>query len=166
MFHRPAVVSLLALCLSSLSAAAEEPATVPGFKRMQQLSDEDLRKQLQVIPELGFDQAAATVVLTPMLKAPKDSKAAKDPAQHDYGQQMYSLFASSLKRPDMLLLPWRAGLDSQMGKESAERLDVLSNNLRRYLREATPSNDIRPDVGKLRDPFSRAGSNLEVCKPI
>ncbi len=70
---------------------------------------------------------------------------------HDYGLAMYNRLATSLKRPDIISLPWRLGLDSQMGKESAERLDVLSDNLRRYLRESVPRGDTRPDVDKLRN---------------
>src|ERR1022692_3602097 len=47
--------------------------------------------------------------------------------------------------------PWRPGQDSQLGQESAKRLQALSVNLRRYMRESVPDkNDPRPDPDKLK----------------
>jgi hypothetical protein len=68
----------------------------------------------------------------------------------DIGFRFFLQFSISQKRIDGPHLPWRPGRESQLGKEEGERLDVLSTNLRRMLRESASQNDKRPDVDKLR----------------
>src|SRR4051794_9178520 len=56
-----------------------------------------------------------------------------------------------LNRPDLVALPWRHGVESQIGKESAEQLHVLSLALRTMLQQSVPKGDVRPDPDKLRN---------------
>jgi hypothetical protein len=61
--------------------------------------------------------------------------------------------------------PWRPGQDSQLGQESAKRLQALSVNLRRYMRESVPDkNDPRPDPDKLKAAMTGA-TTLEWNQP-
>ena len=66
----------------------------------------------------------------------------------ELGPRMY--IAMNAKRHDMISLPWRMGLDCQLGKETAEGLHVFSLNLRACMRKAVPANDVRPDADKLK----------------
>lgn len=127
------------------------------MKRRDSSSAEDLRKQLQSTPEVGFDQTAAAVVLG-MLRRFDESSQPKGGGNftpgvappNDLGPRYYNQVATALKRPDLLALPWRAGQDAQLGKEAAEVLHVYSARLRLSMREAVPMEDVRPDADSLK----------------
>jgi len=155
----------LLIALSFLpSADAQEPEKKPddkpAFKRRDTASDEDLRKQLLLIPELGFDQTGASVVYNP-IRNPKSKLKDISALPPDYGLRVYNQLALSFKQGDRAALPWKMGLDCQLGKETAERLQVFSVNLRLYMRQATPANDIRPDPEKLRQSIMGAGIQVK-----
>jgi hypothetical protein len=130
------------------------------FKRRDTSSDEDLRKELQLVPEMGFDQAAASILHSNLDKIAKGTGAGGGKKggggaggaviQPDIGPVFYAQLAKQFKRPDWLALPWRTGQDSALGKEAAERLHVFSGNLRTCMRQSVPANDIRPDPAKLK----------------
>ena len=79
------------------------------FKRRGDSTDEDLRKQLQLIPDVGFDQGGAAMLLNSL-------KAAKMPAAipPDFGLRFYTQLSVQFKRPDWLALPWQKGLEPQL----------------------------------------------------
>ncbi len=137
-------------------AAQEEKKTQEDkqlFKRRDDSSDEELRKQLQLIPEVGFDQAGASYVLTYLQKLTENQPLGKPAATPppDIGLRFYRQFSQQLKRPDLVSLPWRTVAESQLGKEVAEGLHVYSVNLRSCMEQSVPQSDIRPDAGKLKD---------------
>jgi hypothetical protein len=116
------------------------------MKRRTQTSDEDLRKQLQGVTETGFDQPAAEALYTPIVKAGTQVKN----LDADLGPKAFILMANQANRPDMVALPWITGTHSEIGKEAAERLHVLSVNLRAALRKSVKAGDVRPDPDTLR----------------
>lgn len=126
--------------------------------RRKEISDEDLRKQLLSVPEVGLDQAAAAVLYAPLsptrsaTRPPFRGRQSENSAvpPPDYGPRFLAERALRLRHPELAHFPWRQGVDCQLGKESSERLHVLSINLRTCLRAATPQGDVRPDPDKLR----------------
>ncbi|MBN9121712.1 MAG: HEAT repeat domain-containing protein [Planctomycetes bacterium] len=116
-------------------------------KRRTQTTDEDLRKQLLLVPEMGFDQPSVDAVYTPIVKA--GDKVKNLPP--DLGPTAYHRIANAAKRPDMTFLPWITGPNSELGKEKAEDLHALSVKLRAALRKSVKPDDIRPDPDKLRE---------------
>jgi HEAT repeat protein len=119
------------------------------MKRRREATDEDLRKQLLTVPEVGFDQATAATLYAPLLVF---SQRGQSPPklEADYGPRFLAERAKTQKKPELTYFPWRSGAESQLGKEAADRLHVLSINLRTCLRASTPQGDIRPDPDRLR----------------
>ncbi len=118
-------------------------------KRRAELTDEELRKQLQSVPETGLDQESAAMLYSPIeegLRRGDEVKALRP----DLGPAFFQGLTVRLQRPDQFALPWRAGRDCEMGKEAAERLHVLSTKLRDALRRSVPTGDVRPEPDKLR----------------
>lgn len=152
------VSAAIAILSSFLYLAAQEEK--PRFKRRDDSSDEELRRQLQLTPEVGFDQAAASFVLTYLNKltgnktvglgkGSSPTLTATPPS--DIGLRFYSQFSKQLKRPDLTSLPWRPLGEIQLGKEPGEGLNFYSVNLRRCMQQALPKLDTRPDAGMLKD---------------
>jgi len=130
--------------------AGEDGQDPPTIKRRHNLSDEDLRKQLLNVPEVGLNQPAAAALYEEMKAAKKADKDGTDSLPSDAGGQFYLKLTRSINRPDMFMMPWRTGADSQIGRDSAERLHALSIKLRTMLRESVPKDDVRPDPKKVR----------------
>jgi hypothetical protein len=154
----------------ALDGAGQEEVV---FKRRKETTDEDLRKQLLAVPDAGLAQPATATLYAPLLEAEK-ARHSPDALPPDYGIRFLAQMAKTQKRPDLFYFPWRMGADCQLGKEAAERLHVLSNNLRTCMRASTPQGDIRPDPDRLRDllfkghlPGQRAllGFNAAEIKP-
>lgn len=150
-------VAGVAIYLTVLDLPAQEEKKAleekPRFKRRDDSSDEELRKQLQLVPEVGLDQGGASYVLTYLEKLTMNQpmgKATTTPPA-DIGIRLYKQFTQQMKRPDLASLPWRTVGESQLGKETAEGLHVYSVNLRSCMRQAVPPSDIRPDAEKLKD---------------
>ena len=155
-----------------------EPSVAPAprgpvaVKRRDEASDEDLRKQLLSVTDIGLDQNAAAALYAPLLDLQKRG-AAPVPAA-DYGPQFLAALSVKTKRPELNSLPWQKGADCQLGKEAAERLHVLSLNLRTCLRSSAPPGDLRPDPDRLRELLfqgsldgraARLGVNSDEIKP-
>jgi hypothetical protein len=104
------------------------------FKRRSHEADEDLRKQLVLVPEVG---AAAIPFQSRqfLAQAPKDR------------------WFTPEEMPDFAGLPMRMGVDCQRGKEAAENLQVLSRELRTALAQSLPRGglDPRPNAAALRE---------------
>lgn len=149
---------------SGTSTAQDDPPARQDIKlkRRQERSAEDLRKQLLRARELGLGQPTAAMLYAPIKKAlENDAKAL--PAQ--LGPFFLNQAAARVRRPDLVILPWRGGDDCQIGKEAAERLQVLSVELRRLLRASVPSGDVRPDVTKLRKYLREGDGSGSGIKP-
>jgi HEAT repeat protein len=121
-------------------APSSPPAPV-AIKRRDTLEDEDLRKQLLLVPEAGLDAVPGT------------SAGLLQVASRLQGSGMYpgpALLRG--QRPDLAGMPLRMGLDCQLGKELAENLQALSRKLRVRLEAAIPkgTGDPRPDPDQLR----------------
>jgi HEAT repeat protein len=121
----------------------KEPAPkAVAFKRYDKSSEEDLRKQLLLVPEVSLDSVPRT---SAQLQA-----TAKQMAKGDIAFQGPVALLS--QRPDLQGLPLRMGADCQVGKEPAENLQVLSRKMRVVMESTIPKDgvDLRPDADKLR----------------
>ena len=150
--YRHLMLAMVALTITSPDFAQaaddiEAKFKQVGFKRRNKLSDEDLRKQLFFPPEYGFDQNAASVLYESIKKAHNDPELPRP--RPEIGCIYYAHLAQAASNPAMTAFPWRTGTDCQTGKDMAERMHVLSVNLRRLMRESITANDVRPDPDKL-----------------
>jgi len=139
---RTAIV-ILAICASGLTIAQDPD---PGMKRRDKSSDEDLRKQLLKVKEFGFDQPAAAFLHKLLTEGDNGQPPAPQP---NAGHLFYAQLARNNGKLDMTILPWILEPDCSLGKDLAERMHVLSVDLRRHMRAAVPPNDVRPDPDKL-----------------
>jgi hypothetical protein len=132
----------MALCAAS--AAGQD------VKRIRETTEEDLRRQLLRVPEIGLEQPAVARMYAPLLKAMKSLKRDEGlpPVRPDYGLAFFAQVAGK-QSGHLTGLPWRRLEEAPLGKEAAERLQVLSNRLRDAMRKATPPGDVRPDAGKV-----------------
>jgi outer membrane biosynthesis protein TonB len=121
--------------------AAEQPAK-QAIKRIQKLDDEELRKELLLVPELALDAVPGSSQGLTLAAARLQTNGWPYPGPA----------LASAQRPDLVGLPLRMGLDCRLGKEPAENLQVLSRKLRTRLEAAIPrgSLDPRPDPEVLR----------------
>jgi hypothetical protein len=149
-----AVFLVVGVCVGLRSGEAVAQEKAPGkpettIKRRTPTTEEDLRKQLQSVPEAGFDQKTASELYTPIIK----SLDAKPPLKHlpqDLGATFLHEKAARDKQPDMVFLPWLAGPDSELIKEEAGHLHALSTKLRAaLLKSADEDKHERPDPEKL-----------------
>ncbi len=124
------------------------------IRRHSSLTDEELRKQLLLAPEAGFNQPRALYLYKSISNGNQilagrtgnlQAGAGAFPMSADIGPH----FAIRLD-PSMVWMPWHSGVESQLGREPAEALHVLSLKLRSYLRSSTSPDDFRPDPDKLR----------------
>ncbi len=114
---------------------------VAAFKRFDKASEEDLRKQLLLAPEVSLDSVPRTSAQMQAM--------AKQLAKNDMPFQGPAIMR--LQRPDLQGVPFRMGTECQVGKEPAENLQVLSRKMRVVLESAIPKGglDLRPDADKL-----------------
>jgi hypothetical protein len=119
--------------------AAQEKTS---FLRRDEGSEEELRQQLQIIPEVGFDQTAAAIVQQYLRNGTQVRGGANgSPPLPDLGFRYYEQLARQHHRDDVLALPWRKDVECQTGRESAEWLQSCSVNLRTCLQRAGASRD-------------------------
>ncbi|HXG12455.1 MAG TPA: HEAT repeat domain-containing protein [Gemmataceae bacterium] len=103
------------------------------------------------MPEAGLDQINAAFLYAPLLPSQQRRGQPSPLPPPDYGRRYLTKRARDLKQVELAYLPWRKEPDCQLGKESADRLHVLSLYLRNCLRASTPGGDIRPDPDRLRN---------------
>lgn len=137
-------VFLVGACVGLWSggAVAEEKAPAklePTLKRRTPTTEEDLRKQLQSLPEVGFDQKAAAELYTPIINAMKGQPPLKNLPQ-DLGVMFLQERAAQDKRPDVVFLPLSVGADNELTKEDAGHLQTLAPKLRLALLKITRDN--------------------------
>src|SRR5262249_22046999 len=113
------------------AVAATPPTPRLTIRRRSLRTDEELRKQLLLVPEVGHNSLTAQARRF-LASAPKNKRFAPE------------------ELPDFAGLPMRMGLDCQLGKENAESLQVLSRKMRTLIGEGTPRDDVRPDASLIR----------------
>jgi HEAT repeat protein len=122
----------------------EQPTKKPKaphvFKltRRHNFDEEQLRKQLELVPEVTL--GADTGVVWNMAKAMQDRGI---PYPGPGGLNL-------TRRPDLAGLPIAIGQDTQLGVEPAKNLQDLSRLLRIKIEQAIPSGQSRVDVDRLR----------------
>lgn len=123
---------------AGVAKAAPAPAPAPekkplAFKHRFKRADEELRRELLLVPEMGVKDIAESS-RTALAEAPKNRK----------------IDASEM--PDFRGLPMRMGIDCQIGEEEAKSMQALSRKLRTAIFNATPRDNIdnRADVDQLR----------------
>jgi hypothetical protein len=110
--------------------------------------EEDLRKQLLLVPEVSLNTVPGTVqglfVLGNQVR--------------EAGGAYPGPMAMASERADLAGLPFRSGIDCQLGKEPAENLQALSRRLRVLVEASIPkgSGDVRPDADLLRQQLRQA----------
>src|SRR5712691_3958459 len=130
----PPVVTPVAL----VKAAPQPPAM--AFKQRKPRSPDELCRALLAVSEVNLDTIPGSSVK--LLAIEKTQQ----------GQATHLVPELLAKRPDLSGLPMRMGYDCQLGKESAENLQVLSRKLRVYLSQSVPNDgiDTRIDAVALR----------------
>jgi hypothetical protein len=146
---------LVVLLLTGPAFGQERPdepkaTSAPTIKRILKRSDEELRKQLLGVPEVGLDQQAAAALYKYLQDAANVVAPKKVDVPLDAGPRFLQQLATQARRPDWIALPWRPTIDAQLGKEQAELFHVLSLELRGLIRAAVPGQDVRPDPDALR----------------
>jgi hypothetical protein len=118
----------------------DTPPAPPAFRHHRPLAVDDLCRELLLVPELDLESAPGA--------SAKVLAAAR--AQGREGPHVVPELL--VRRSDLKGLPMRMGLECQLGKESAENLQVLSRKLRIYLSGCVPQDgiDTRPDANLLR----------------
>jgi hypothetical protein len=153
-------------------AEAGKPIVV---RRRQKRDQEELRRELESVPELVLNGATAELLLaqrgvtfapipvqylsTPngRVPVPPSNPAQADPSNRvrilptlqPMGSQASRALLGQLQ-PELALLPWRLGSECHLAREPAEKLQTLSRALRDLLAEATPAGDTQPDPEVLR----------------
>ncbi len=119
-----------------------EKAVVRAFKRRDQSSAEELRKQLLAAPEIDLDAVPQTGFQLRQAAAAARIK----------GKLFVGPAALQSRRDDLAGLNLRRGLECHLGKEPAETLQALSIKLRAHVAACLPKGgvDVRPDPELLR----------------
>src|SRR4051812_45239539 len=108
---------------------AEAARPEPALQRRKPTTEEELRRQLQDVPEAGFDQQAAGELYTPIINAMKGNPPLKHLPQ-DLGMTALQDKAVRDKRPEVGFFPWLTGPDNVLVNEEAVHLQTLSFKLR------------------------------------
>jgi hypothetical protein len=131
-----------------------------AFKRRDSSSEEELRQQLQRVPEVGFGQIGAAYMnefLRNGAQVQLRSRTTVASPPPDLGFRYYKQWARRHRRADMVALPWRQGVDCQIGKEAAEWLQSCSVNLRACLQSSGGANGVGlTDAAQLKSQLIRS----------
>jgi HEAT repeat protein len=144
------VFGLLARADKTTSRQPRPDASELRIHRLDEATDEDLRKELLAVPEVGLDAKSKTSNTLIILIAKAIAEGQRE-VQADAALNLAPRLM--LQRPDLAGLPIHLGLDCRLGKEAAERLQILSRKLRALVQACIPAasrDDPRPDPGKLR----------------
>ena len=115
------------------------------FVRRDHQSADELSRQLLAVPEVDLDHEAGASAFVVDLAAHPGKSTLRHP-----------VLVPLLKRADLHGLPLAMGTDCQLGKESAQNLQVLSRKLRQHLSASLPKDgtDTRINAGVLRSQLS------------
>jgi hypothetical protein len=143
MIRQPYSLTLfIAMLLGPLAALGDSPSI--KVKRRTDASEEDLRKQLLKMKDIGLNQAEAARLYASVEELSKK----KAEVRPDAGPAFYGKIVSPR---GFAGLPWITGVDAAAGREDAEALHALSIQLRDSLMKSTPSGDVRPDAKKVKE---------------
>jgi hypothetical protein len=120
--------------------APAAPRKAPPFRRLDLLSEDELRKQLLAVPEVALDRVPDTSAQ--LVSAAVASRT------------LYQGPATLLGvRPDLGGLPFLNGPEVRLGKKPAESLDTLSKALHGHVQACTSGKgpEARTDAALLRD---------------
>jgi hypothetical protein len=144
-------------------------STKVTVKRLDDATDEDLRKQLLRVPEAALDPrtgSSNTVIIT-AARALADKQSGLDGATRaNLTLSLAPLLMS--RRRDLAGLRIHTGQDCRLGKEAAETLQALSRKLRVHLEASIPprsANDPRPDPKVLRSKLLEDPKQKEWLQP-
>ncbi|WP_254507433.1 HEAT repeat domain-containing protein [Anatilimnocola floriformis] len=131
-FYAPTFRSSLRAQNKADSAAQAAPAAAPSIKRRDTSSEEDLRTELQLVPELGFDRSEALRIKG---KLESVDQVAGIQVSNDVGFQILQQTAVRLNKPQLTALPWQHGLNVYLEKPQAVLMAAASIELRSYLNQ-------------------------------
>jgi hypothetical protein len=122
-----------------------QPGALAKFKRRQTLAEDDLRRQLVRIPEIGLDRARLPNLVW-------EHKQQQEASMASYGEPdlspapLYDLY------PGINGLAIRHGREAQLDSRRAATLDALSRKLRVYVARLAPADPQgkRPGAAQLR----------------
>jgi len=150
----PSLLYALLLALGSTSLGLADTAKIV-VKRRTDATEEDLRKQLLKMPDVGLSQTTAAVLYKNVEEHVKN----KAEIRPDAGGLFYS---QAISKQGFSALPWLRGEDATKSREESQAMHVLSVQLRESMMKATPSGDVRPDAAKVKGSLTAA----EWKKPI
>lgn len=126
-----------------LLAAVPAPADSIAIPRRSKATEEELRKDLEKVKDVGLDQADAARLFAMV----EDGSKKKVDIKPDIGITFYGQNVSRLGKAG---LPWKSFTDATLGRDDAESMNVLSTELRDALTKSATRTDPRPDAGKVR----------------
>lgn len=147
---RPIEITCTLLCILSThlqptpvagqGGAPKESAELRIVRRLDKTED-DLRKELARVPEVGLTQDGAASLYKHFQELIKRT----DDVRPDIGSQYFRQFVS---KNGLTSLPWKPAEEATASPEDARALDRLSVRLRENLMQA--ARDTRPDADKVR----------------
>jgi HEAT repeat protein len=139
-------VALFAPALLLLPARSSVAGESPPFKRLNQVSSEELERQLDAVPVIGLGNTAPVVLRAYAVRLQQDLNQVHAPVGVLDATPLLEV------RPDLRTLPLRRGDASQLTARHAADLETLSRKLRVYLDRVAPINKKgqRPELPQLR----------------
>jgi hypothetical protein len=117
--------------------------------RRTDTTEVDLRKQLQSVPEAGFDKLDLGGMYPYLASVGRNAERQIEKPKADFGPRTLEMLSAEARRPEMSALPWLAGPKNELTKEAAEDLCVLAIKLRRTL-DQSQNRDSHPGPNTLR----------------
>ena len=133
-----------------------EPLAVE-VKRRDERTDEQLRKELVTVREIGFMQVETTAIYEKW----KAGGAKVKVLSSSLGPEFFKEYRGE----QFFALPWIMEPDCTVGDESAKLMHDLSTRLRVHLRASVPANNTRPDPEKLKDLLAKDPQSKEWKTP-
>jgi hypothetical protein len=144
------LIGAVAVAFQARGAVAQEKEKEPGkletgMERRAQTTDEDLRKQLQLVAETGFDKLDIDGMYIYLANVDRQ----KEKPQADFGPRAFEMFSNRANRPEMAALPWLDGPTNELTKEKADDLRALAIKIHLVLDRSARRN-AQPDPAVLR----------------
>ncbi len=145
-------VGMLVLPLRQ-TAAEDKPIAKPEVvvKPRTDTTEQDLRKQLQIIPEAGLDKPDLDG-LYPFLASFDRQERQKEKPPADFGPRVFETLAAQAKYPERSALPWIDSTTNELTKDEADDLRKLAMKIHLTLNRAKRTE--QPDLTQLRKLFT------------
>jgi hypothetical protein len=133
------------------AAAEDKPAgkLEVVVNRRTGITEEDLRKQLQSIPEAGFDKQDLGGIYPYLASASDNANRQMDKPPADFGPRIFELLSTGARRPEMAALPWIASPTNELTKDKADDLRALATKIHFALVRSEKRN-AQPDLDAFR----------------